>query len=169
MRRTAPRSDAYVLCIQPPACGHPRSRARSLILFLVRRMSPLVSIGRDSVDRQYLATTAAAISIQSLPWGNEQFDALVVRGSRCRSDRSRARAPRAGYCEYRLGLHSRRTGRQSGKSPLHRSSPAGFVSRWSSFASPIARYQNARSRLPSSPQNHIPSVNRWRASFPLAG
>src|SRR4029077_14992812 len=34
-----------------------------------------------------------------------------------------------------------------------------FVSRWSSFASPIARYQNARSRLASSPQNHIPSAN----------
>src|SRR6516225_2381739 len=48
---------------------------------------------------------------------------------------------------------------QPGKSPLQRSSPAGFVSRWSSFASPIARYQNARSRLASSPQNHIPSAN----------
>src|SRR6266853_5272635 len=27
------------------------------------------------------------------------------------------------------------------------------------FASPIARYQNARPRLASSPQNHIPSAN----------
>src|SRR5437870_327516 len=32
------------------------------------------------------------------------------------------------------------------------------------FASPIARYQNARSRLASSPQNHIPSANRGPAS-----
>src|SRR5438094_6484501 len=36
-----------------------------------------------------------------------------------------------------------------------------FVSRWSSFASPIAPYQSVRSRLASSPQNHIPSANLW--------
>src|SRR5438874_11868141 len=35
-----------------------------------------------------------------------------------------------------------------------------LVSRWSSFASPIAPYQSVRSRLASSPQNHIPSANR---------
>src|SRR5882724_10204148 len=41
------------------------------------------------------------------------------------------------------------------------------------FASPIARYQNVRSRLASSPQNHIPSANPaialWLQSTPLVG
>src|SRR6202035_4092408 len=35
-----------------------------------------------------------------------------------------------------------------------------FVSRCSSLQCPIARYQSVRSRLASSPQNHIPSANR---------
>src|SRR6266550_2326082 len=48
---------------------------------------------------------------------------------------------------------------QPGKSPLHRSSPAGSSRAGFLFASPFARYQNARSRLASSPQNHIPSDN----------
>jgi hypothetical protein len=38
-------------------------------------MLPLANIGRDSADRQYFATTAT--SLESLPWGDEQFDALV--------------------------------------------------------------------------------------------
>src|SRR4029453_2131316 len=37
-------------------------------------MLPLVSIGRDSADTQYFATTATLI--EGLPWGDEQFYAL---------------------------------------------------------------------------------------------
>src|SRR5882724_7226475 len=61
------------------------------------------------------------------------------------------------------GSSVRLTQPSTGEVPTASLESCRFVSRWSSFASPIARYQNARSRLASSPQNHIPSANRWPA------
>src|SRR5207249_9780054 len=52
---------------------------------------------------------------------------------------------------------------QSGKSPLHRSSPAGSSRVGPLLQVPSPDYQSVRSRLASSPQTHIPSAN------PLAG
>ncbi len=39
-------------------------------------MTPLVSVGSDSVGRQYFALAGPA-SLDALPWGNACFDALV--------------------------------------------------------------------------------------------
>src|SRR5205814_6073879 len=57
------------------------------------------------------------------------------------------------------GSSVRLTQPSTGEVPTASLESCRFVSRWSSFASPIARYQNVRSRLASSPQNHIPSAN----------
>src|SRR5437764_8701762 len=58
------------------------------------------------------------------------------------------------------GSSVRLTQPSTGEVPTASLESCRFVSRWSSFASPIARYQSAQSRLASSPQNHIPSANR---------
>src|SRR5947207_13859023 len=65
------------------------------------------------------------------------------------------------------GSSVRLTQPSTGEVPTASLESCRFVSRWSSFASPIARYQSALSRLASSPQNHIPSANRVRASRPV--
>src|SRR4029434_2943166 len=57
------------------------------------------------------------------------------------------------------GSSVRLTQPSTGEVPTAALESCRFVSRWSSFASPIAPYQSARSRLASSPQNHIPSAN----------
>src|SRR5438067_9810187 len=56
------------------------------------------------------------------------------------------------------GSSVRLTQPSTGEVPTASLESCRFVSRWSSFASPIARYQSAQSRLASSPQNHIPSA-----------
>jgi hypothetical protein len=53
---------------------------------------------------------------------------------------------------------------QSGKSPLHRSSPAGSCLALVLFPSPIARYQNVRSRLASSSQSTFPQRTACNAA-----
>src|SRR5438876_12415050 len=63
------------------------------------------------------------------------------------------------------GSSARLTQPSIGEVPTASLESCRFVSRWSSFASPIAPYQSVRSRLASNPQNHIPSANPARASW----
>src|SRR5947208_5898193 len=56
------------------------------------------------------------------------------------------------------GSSVRLTQPSTGEVPTASLESCRFVSRWSSFASPIARYQSALSRLASSPQTTFPQL-----------